>query len=66
MQQECWIIIIVILSITLLETIAMVNLGLDGIALSATIGSLSAIAVRSNDLIYKLQQLRKKEIKWTD
>lgn len=51
------IILFVIASIVVLESLALLVLGLDGVALSASIGALTSIALKRQDIYYKLRRV---------
>lgn len=56
------IILFVVAAIVLLELTAMLVLGLDGVALSASISALTGIALKRQEIYY---QLRKTRYGWT-
>lgn len=49
------VILSVVAAIVSLELIAMLVLGLDGVALSASISALTGIALKRQDIYYKLR-----------
>lgn len=51
------VVLAIIISITILELVAMIVLGLDGVALSATVATLTSIALKRQEIEYKLRSV---------
>lgn len=58
MQGETMIVLAVIIGIVILELVAMCVMAWDGVALSATVATLTTIALKRQDLEYKIRSVR--------